>query len=350
MPSGAKKRKAAKKKKENESSSNSNQPGSTVDSHGDDDMMHPDNKETDGGELSSPASQDHHTHQQHFAEEEEGLDKKEDSSNFVFIEGVKNEGVEEQKMVAEEGSVVQVEKELKNKGEYRKKDIVVGYDELPEKSYDGGVSGSSSNSSGSSSDDESRGLDMNKATVFDASVDLAEAVISLSERRAQAIHVALEEEAGDSVVQTCTVIGSEKVSLLNEEVEVNTSASLDISEASHISESELKENLENLKSAEENVVFSSASMDAAPDREAVEAAVQSAENAAETSDAKECTIQETDDKLNLSYSVPRVNDNNGAEHEKELSKPVVAPTLHPVQTTSWKSCCGLFDLLTGFGR
>ncbi|CAA2996499.1 Hypothetical predicted protein [Olea europaea subsp. europaea] len=351
MPSGAKKRKAAKKKKENESSSNtSNQHLSTVHSH-DDDSKNQDDKETDGGEVSSPASQDRHSYQQHFTEEEEEVEKGEHTSNFVFIEGVKNEGVNEQKIVVEEGSVVQVEKVLKHKDESEMKDDVVEHDELPEKSYDGGVSGSSSSSS-NSSDDESHNFEKNKDTTHNASVDSAKAENSLSERPPEVIHGPLEEQAGDSIVQTCPVVGSEKVSLLNEEVKVNTSAPPDISEASYVSESVLKENGEKLKSAEENFVFSAGGMDAASDKEAVRASVQLAKNAAETSDAKECAVQVTDDKLTLSYSVTRVNDNNGAERQEDSQdpKPVVAHTLHPVQTTSWKNCCGLFELLTGSGR
>ncbi|KAL2475092.1 Uncharacterized protein Adt_35828 [Abeliophyllum distichum] len=315
MPSGAKKRKAAKKKKEKESSSastnSSNQPDSAVHSHGDDVLKHQDDKETDGGEVSSPASQDHNSHQQHFTEEEEEVEKGEDTSNFVFIEGVKNEGVKEQKMVAEEKSVVQVEKELKHEHESGKKDVMIEYDELPEKSYDGGVSGSSSSNSSnsSSSDDESRGFEKNKDTVHDASVDLAKAADSLSERPAEVFHGALVEQAGNSVVQTCPVVGLEKVSLLNEEVQVNTGAPLDISKTSPV----LKENVEELKAADESFVFSAGGTNGVSDMEVVEATVQPAETADATSDANECAAQGTDDKLTLSYNV--------AENKKDSGVP-----------------------------
>ncbi|CAI9762682.1 unnamed protein product [Fraxinus pennsylvanica] len=140
---------------------------------GDDDSKHQDDKETDGGEVSSPASQDHHSHQQHFTEEEEEVEKGEQTSNFVVVE----------------------------------------YDDLPEKSYDGAVSGSSSSSS-SSSDDESHNFEKNKDTKHNASVDSAKEKDSLSERPAEVIHGALEEQAGDSIVQTCPVVHLEKVSLL----------------------------------------------------------------------------------------------------------------------------------------
>ncbi|CAI9761196.1 unnamed protein product [Fraxinus pennsylvanica] len=155
-------------------------------------------------------------------------------------------------MVVEEGSVVQVEKELKHKDESEMKKIV---DE---------------------SNDESHNFENNKDTKHNASVDSAKEEDSLSEWSAEVIHGALEEQAGDSVVQTCPVVYSEKVSLLNGEVQVNMSAQLDISEASNVSESKLKENGEKLKSAEENVVFSATGVDTAFDRMAVEAIVQSA--------------------------------------------------------------------------
>ncbi|KAB1208585.1 hypothetical protein CJ030_MR7G001008 [Morella rubra] len=62
-------------------------------------------------------------------------------------------------------------------------------------------------------------------------------------------------------------------------------------------------------------------------------------------------------KTSPSSSVPVAATTCGAGHVKvsetpdcSESQPVVAPAPQVVQKTSWLSCCGLFELLTGFGR
>ncbi|KAG6696057.1 hypothetical protein I3842_09G127800 [Carya illinoinensis] len=62
-------------------------------------------------------------------------------------------------------------------------------------------------------------------------------------------------------------------------------------------------------------------------------------------------------KISPSSSVPVAATSNGAAHVKDSeipeyseSQPLVAPAPQMVKRTSWLSCCGLFEVLTGTGR
>ncbi|XP_015070311.1 uncharacterized protein LOC107014765 isoform X2 [Solanum pennellii] len=72
-----------------------------------------------------------------------------------------------------------------------------------------------------------------------------------------------------------------------------------------------------------------------------------------TSNAKPFKAVKDDDKLEISYNVPvvdagvRANNMEGSTHEHQ---PLVALDPRPVQTTSWKSCCGLFEVFAGSNK
>ncbi|XP_049361241.1 uncharacterized protein LOC125825992 [Solanum verrucosum] len=72
-----------------------------------------------------------------------------------------------------------------------------------------------------------------------------------------------------------------------------------------------------------------------------------------TSNAKPSKAVKDDDKLEIPYDVPavdagvRANNMEGSPHEHQ---PLVALDPRPVQTTSWKSCCGLFEVLAGSNK
>ncbi|XP_057463048.1 uncharacterized protein LOC130753117 isoform X2 [Actinidia eriantha] len=68
-------------------------------------------------------------------------------------------------------------------------------------------------------------------------------------------------------------------------------------------------------------------------------------------------VQEDENKLSASSEIPSVDNINGGEHiegsvisECSDRQPLVASAQRAVQTTSWKSCCGLFELFTGVER
>ncbi|GFS42414.1 hypothetical protein Acr_00g0079690 [Actinidia rufa] len=77
-------------------------------------------------------------------------------------------------------------------------------------------------------------------------------------------------------------------------------------------------------------------------------------NAAVLSSVMGFGVQKDENKLLVSPEVPAVNNINGADHIEDSvisecsdRQPLVTSARRPVQTTSWTSCCGLFELFTG---
>ncbi|KAK4733128.1 hypothetical protein R3W88_007389 [Solanum pinnatisectum] len=72
-----------------------------------------------------------------------------------------------------------------------------------------------------------------------------------------------------------------------------------------------------------------------------------------TSNAKPSKAVKDGNKLEMPYDVPAVdagvhaNNMEGSPHEHQ---PLVALDPRPVQTTSWKSCCGLFEVFAGSNK
>lgn len=204
---------------------------------------------------------------------------------------------------AGEVNSVQVEREFKIEDELDKKHGSVKHDEATKKSYDGSSSGSSSNSC--SSDDESQDIKNRQAASDIVSVESVKVADSLSGKSVEAIHNSPIAEAGDSVVETITVLG--------EQVEVDVHSPV----ARYVVESTLKENGEKkLGSVEDKTCTSVSFVDAALQGKE-EAIVQCAENTATTSDPKECVTQENDDRLVSPYNAPRATGDNGTEHMKD---------------------------------
>ncbi|KAL0442572.1 UNVERIFIED_CONTAM: hypothetical protein Slati_1979900 [Sesamum latifolium] len=367
MPSGAKKRKAAKKKKGNLSNNHPNPSSASAHSHGsaeghglkyidvefvlmpevsgsgDEDVKHQDDKGSDVGEVSSPASQDHHRHETILTEgEEEEIEKEGNLSSPPSVGELKTDSGQVQKALE---SVVRVEREIKIDDELGHRDETFEHDESTTKSYDGGSSGrSSSSSSSSSSDDESHGIKNSEAAMDISSVvDSAKEADSLSAMSADSIFSALTKEARDSV--------AEKISVLGEQVGVDMSSPTNITVAPYVVESVAQENGgKKLSSVEDKVGTSMACVYDALERKE-EAIVQSVQATATVSDPKECVTQETDDRLTLPYNAPSAPADNGAEHKKDsgVTQPLLVPSPHPVHRTSWKSCCGLFEVFSGSG-
>ncbi|KAL8032339.1 hypothetical protein ABFX02_13G089400 [Erythranthe guttata] len=103
-----------------------------------------------------------------------------------------------------------------------------------------------------------------------------------------------------------------------------------------------------VKEANEDKVLSSATLANAA-LEKKEPIVKSVDNTAAILDPKKCVTQENDDRLTLLHNAPRANDDNEAENEKGVTEPLLAPSQLQVQKTSWKSCCGLFEVFSGSG-
>ncbi|KAA8519571.1 hypothetical protein F0562_013805 [Nyssa sinensis] len=380
MPSGAKKRKAAKKKKEKEA----NIADCTTHSQGDDDLKTHDEKESDGGEVSSPMSQDYHSEQHPFTEgEEKEVEKREDVSSarsFVTenkpMEAVNDDGESAHKVAIEE-AVVQIDSKLEDDSE--SKNVSIEYVESVKELHDvgssreGGSSSSSSSSGSSSSDDESHVFEKKVVVVESGEategpynsvsesatfVDSVKLVDSLSEGVTQVTDNVPTGEAYNSVVETAAFVDSDKISLSKEIIQVTESAPVENFVTSDVVESELKENGKKfLLSVDESIGVSSIVMDMGSQNKEDKVVSRSDENTAPSSDALGFAAQENEDKLLLSFNAPRVDTSISAEHIKDSeipessdSQPLVASAPQAVQTSSWKSCCGLFEVLTGSNR
>uniref|UniRef100_A0A5B6Z640 Putative enolase-phosphatase E1 n=1 Tax=Davidia involucrata TaxID=16924 RepID=A0A5B6Z640_DAVIN len=348
MPSGAKKRKAAKKKKEKEANITES---ATHSQQGDDDLKTHDEKESDG-EVSSPTSQDHHNDQHPFAEgEEEELEKRENASSarsFVTemkpIEAVNNDGESTQKVAIEE-AVVQIDSNLKPEDDsiVEKNIVVMESGELKEGAYN------------SRELTEGAYNSVSESATF---VDSVKLVDSLSEVVTKVTDSVPVGEAYNSVVETATFVDSDKVSLSEEMVQVTESESVENFVTSDVVELGLKENGKKmLPSEDESTGVSSVMTDLGSQNKEDKVVSTPNENAAASSNAMGFAAQENEDKLLVSFNASRVDTNNGAEHiktsgipESSDSQTQVASAPQAVQTTSWRSCCGLFEVLTGSNR
>nr|GME16373.1 suppressor protein SRP40 [Ipomoea batatas] len=354
MPSGAKKRKAAKKKKESEVKGASQLPNSTSLSvpltHGEEDLKHHDDKDSDGGELCSPASQDNRSQDQFVEGDEEEGDKREESL-LDQSSGVTSEGEQmEKKVVVEEESVIHVERELKGLDEPRDKDINVECIESSRGSHEGGSSKSSSSSS-SSSDDESDAAVKNKITVANSPTGVVNELDSLS--AAKVTDSILENETCNSDVGAVTSIELDKTAISEETIQVEDSAMTSYAIQSDLMKNEKKK----LGIDGESASISEVRVGVGSQTNGNEAVQTSHDTATETLYGKDTATQENGVKPTPAYDTPKVDVSTGADPIKDSeipecsdSQPPVGSVLQPVQTTSFKGCCGLFELFSGSSR
>ncbi|XP_059669291.1 uncharacterized protein LOC132314443 [Cornus florida] len=350
MPSGAKKRKAAKKKKEN----NPNISNIATHSQGDDGQKTHDEKESDGSERSSPMSQDHHDRQHSFSEgQEEDVEKRETTSSVrsFVTENKSTIGIDHNNGESrnnEEGDVP--------KDNFESKNASIEYVESAREARDG-------RSSSSSSDDESRVYDKKIVVVESGkskdeasnsipesvtSVNSVKPVDSLPEVVPQVVDGVPLSKAYNTVVESAPIGVSDKLSFSEEAVQVAESAPIENSVPTDVADEngEKMSSIENKGSEVPSAVMGSQIKEVSP----------STEHAAASSDVKGFAPQENKDKL-MSFNPPGVDTSSGAEHIKDTevpecseSQPLVDSAPQVVQTTSLKSCCGLFEVFTGSAR
>lgn len=128
----------------------------------------------------------------------------------------------------------------------------------------------------------------------------------------------------DSLSEFHPAVDLEESWILKQNGQVNTSSRNDSSVASLLVDSARKENGEKGESCVE---------DSSSERE------------------NDAVVQSVDDRVTLLYNEPSATANGGAENGKHsgVAEPLLTPR-QPTQTTSWKSCCGLFAIFTGPGR
>lgn len=319
MPSGAKKRKAAKKKKENQTSNESTESTASTYSHGEEGMKH---QEDDIGDVTSPKSEDI------LGKEEELIEKERGSSNSSSTQGSRI-GNGEKRTVPEEG-IVPVERNFKIEDGLDGKD-----GGIEGKSYIRGSFGSSSSRS-SSSDYEIKASVKNCEPAGNMDISLFAHSSSTS---------------NEWVVVNLPAADSEKISALMKQAQEGTDFPHDISRAPYVVESMMKDSEDKrLILVDERGGNSSSSTKTSSEREDGEF-TDSFESTGATHDQKECVAHENDHRL----VVPQDISSSTAESQKEnvgdfgITEPLLVPSPRLVQKTSWKGCCGLFDLFSGSG-
>lgn len=346
---------------------------------GEEDLKHED-KESDS-EGGSPASQDHQNHQNQFTEEEvENGEKQLDVSHDQSIDenksnGVKDEGKEVEIVGNEDGGVVQVERELKIEGEFDGQKINVEYVEPMIESNREGLRRSSSSSSSSSS-----GSSVEKYAVGDKNnivVDNAPAVELVKE--SDCLH---DTQVTDSIEGTTSASDLDKAAISEDVVQVTTSASDADNVTGSTVEPVVKEKgaeklyvvdekdtaldtvMENLDVVVDKATVSEVLVetrlekrDEAASAASCEASAISTGNAVANTDIKASVNIENEDKVEPPHNAPTIDVGVCADNVKESPanefhdhQLKVALPSRPVQTTSWKGCCGLFELFAGSNR
>ncbi|XP_042516844.1 uncharacterized protein LOC122091080 [Macadamia integrifolia] len=378
MPPGSKKRKAVKKKKEkanNHSTTNNQQVSES------DDLITHEEKDSDGGEISSPKSQPENpsiTEKEEQGEvDRQGWDSH--PSGSVVIEDSKSmevaqngtgngEAKNKQEEVLEEVEVVEdieVTRELKPEDDEVVKDIQITKELKPDEVYESKndtiVSverDAGSFSSSSSSDDESSLVD-EKSQVME------------SEKMEE------EEKGGGSVMETTAVVGSvqelEEVKIATSVLDTATDddlvGTLEKSSSSVIETTHTVDSAEPVVSLTEEVTESFASSTVEDNGVSDEIGLASKDNeeislplSNETvgaSDVIESVAKESEDKMLQPSDAPIVETSGTGSAElpkdpaiPEISEnqPLLGTIPPPIERTSWKSCCGIFDVLKGSNR
>ncbi|KAG4990940.1 hypothetical protein AAZX31_09G081300 [Glycine max] len=337
MPSGAKKRKAAKKKKEKETEINTNP--STTNPQGNDEVksQSQDEKGSDGGEGGSPA---HGEHDPAFNEEEEERDPSaaqpsHAASSSKDLEEAPGDAKIDETEGRKEGIVV-IQWDMKSEGS-ESKDVIVGHVESAKESDHGN---GNRNYSSSSSSDETGTLknskneshnSVNETVGFD---ELVKTMDSLHAKMTSITQNVLVEETGDSVVESSADIAKVVAAVPEVQTIDNNNALLEKSTGSQVEATYLaveKNEDKEHSSSDENV---------------------------RTISLEEPKPREFDSEVSASVSQSPIPESTiDAEHVKDSdtpecsdNQPLVASVPPVVQKTSWLSCCGLFDVLSGSNR
>ncbi|XP_011005829.1 PREDICTED: transcription factor mef2A isoform X2 [Populus euphratica] len=344
MPSGAKKRKAAKKKREQEANNNNNSSISTDNHQGNDDPKSHDETETDGGEVGTSVSQDQHNHQHPFNEGNEEYEKGGPSPS----DSLANKNKPMEVVTGDAEGSLQVESEDSIAVNIESKSVSIEHVDSSKESHDEDDRSSSSSSfSNESQDFEKKSKEANdeekeigsfseevkqiseneklvkeadsNSVLETASADLVDPVVPISETEKFVIEIAqVENPEVLEVVESCFEEDEDKLlPVSNETAEVSPATVVPKKNEDKV----FPISDENV-GASANVVGSSAYGNVG------KTLVSSASHSAETGNGEEKT----------KYTDARQITEN---------KPPLACGPRVAERTSWMSCCGIFDVLTG---
>ncbi|XP_024047124.1 uncharacterized protein LOC18053180 isoform X2 [Citrus clementina] len=299
---------------------------------GNDDPKSQDERESDGGEAGSPASQDHHNHQHPFQEGNGELEKRDptpvrssDSERKSMAEVA--QGLEDAQKVGVEDAV-NIGREVKTEDDSGSQSINIRHVEFVKESHGG-------SSSSSSSDNESQVCEKraashngenNPADLFPKEVIQGNEKASLVEADNSAVETA---PTGHSVEPLVTE--SEEVIHVTQDDSVEISAVPDAVES-------LKENKESKRNEEKCNPFVEGNNGTSP------TVVETVTNENEGK-ILPTSVTPTDETSNVGESTRDSKIPDCSENQ-----PFIASAPRAEQRTSWMSCCGLFDVLTGSSR
>ncbi|KAF7151285.1 hypothetical protein RHSIM_Rhsim02G0193600 [Rhododendron simsii] len=352
MPSGPKKRKNAKKKKGNGANSNS-----AIDSQGDDALNMQDDKES--GEVSPHTSGDHHNLQNPSTkgEEEEEIEQSEDNATVrsivpesVPMLEIDSKEESTQKMVMDESNVIQIDWDMKPDDDSDNENAGIDYVESVKESR--GVSGSS-NSSGrnKSSDEKPHYVEKNgtvkesgepkvddpKPTVRDDFLELNQAGDGFPVINDLVVKEPKGDACGPRTVNSVKPVDlpglpQVKDSVSNTEAYNSVAGTVPVDEREQVSEEGINVNELTAENAMSSNQFQSGLM----------------ENGQDEGSGISPVVMDMGSQLNEEKV------DSTAEHTKDSvmsecsdSQNLVASAPRSVRTTSWMSCCGLFEVFTG---
>ncbi|XP_019463825.1 PREDICTED: uncharacterized protein LOC109362469 [Lupinus angustifolius] len=333
MPSGPKKRKAAKKKKQKEHNINNIQEN--------DDLKSQYEKGSDDGEVSSPEHYDDDNHHQNpFNEGSEEVEERDPpaaqpiASDPKSVEDIAND-IQIDKVGGEKQDiVVLIEGDVKPEESPESKDACFEQIETAEESYHG-----NENASGTSNDKpvtEKNSEDEDYNSIQEAIVchALVKSIDSSPSNTTSIAENAPVEESGNSAAESSVNSVNAVASLSEAENSDNGSVLLEKSVVSSLGVTDLAMKID------EGPVY------------------PLTDESARMSNLEETKSKECDSKVITSLSAsPFTRSSNGAEHikasetpESSEYQPLVASAPHIVQQTSWLSCCGLFEVVSGSDR
>ncbi|CAL0325029.1 unnamed protein product [Lupinus luteus] len=333
MPSGPKKRKAAKKKKQKENNINNLQEN--------DELKSQYEKGSDDGEVSSPEHSDHDNHDQYpFNGGSEEVGERDPpaaqpiASDAKSMEDIPSD-IQIDKVVGEkQDSVVLIEGDVKPEESPESKDACFEQIETTKELYQGNENVTGTSNVKSITEKNSKDEDYNSIEEAIACHELVKSIDSTPSNMTLIAENAPVEESGNSAAE----------SSVNS---VKTVASL----------SEAENNDKGSVLLEKSVVSSVGVTDQA--MKINEGPVYPlTDESTRTSNLEEPKSKECDSEVITSLSAsPFTRSSNGAEHIKDSEtpessedQPLVASAPHLVQKTSWLSCCGLFEVVSGSDR
>ncbi|VFQ97083.1 unnamed protein product [Cuscuta campestris] len=395
MPSGAKKRKAAKKKKGLQVKG---APQSTqLHSHamsGEEDLEHTYDKDSDGGDASSPTSQEYHNCNDLIDQEEEEADKQEgdgscdqpSTSHESKSEEMTNGGGGLEKVTTEQKSDLNAERNLKAEDEFQSMDIGIEVFETPKESHDGSLLRSFSSCSKSNLKDGPNvfnkdnivvndtpvvdlvkevdllfaGKGMGEVAVFTTDLDKAATSENVEVEKSDGLGLMENGDENMGVVDNSGSLSEALVTMEKEDELVQTSSQQD--DAKTLTDFSTEVNLEEVTpSADVPEVHDSMEVGRKEDEvfgtsNVNEARISEPEDSSRISEPEDSATQEEGDTLTLSYSAPKIEASVEADPLTDSKLSESADSQHqnglairPVQT-SWKGCCGLFELFKGSNR